>query len=159
MSLYKLDKIAGQLKGKDLASADVKVFVEKAADGLAGVLKQEAAAQIKAASLAVDVQTLDVQKGRSLVSDDFVVPSEVDDFWVKLRTKVIPSLKPPKKRQPPPAVTIEARLSEPPEIRRQIEQEARAELVKAGADENATSVTASSFCDGSTTRPPRRMRS
>ena len=35
MSLYKLDKLAGQLNGKDLASARVKVFVEKAADGFA----------------------------------------------------------------------------------------------------------------------------
>ena len=32
-------------------------------------------------------------------------------------------------------------MSEPPEIRRQIEQQARAELIKAGADEKATSVT------------------
>ena len=38
-------------------------------------------------------------------------------------------------------MTVEARLSEPPEIRRQIEQQARAELIKAGADEKATSVT------------------
>ena len=75
MSLYKLDKVADELRGKDLTSARVSVFVEKAADGLAGVLKQEAAAKIKAASLTVDVQTLDVQKGRSLVSDDFVVAS------------------------------------------------------------------------------------
>src|SRR4029077_2654909 len=40
-----------------------------------------------------------------------------------------------------PAVTVEARLSEPPEIRRKIEQDARAELIKAGADDKATSVT------------------
>ena len=37
MALYKLDKLAEQLQGKDLASAHVKVFVEKAADGLADV--------------------------------------------------------------------------------------------------------------------------
>ena len=37
-----------------------------------------------------------------------------------------------------PAVSVQARLSEPPEVRRQIEQQARAELVKAGADEKAT---------------------
>jgi hypothetical protein len=135
MSLYKLDKIADQLKGKDLASARVKVFVEKAADGLADVVKRQAAADIKAGSLAVEVQNLDVQKGRSLVSDDFEIPSEVDEFWTKLRARVIPGLK--KK----PAVTVEARLSEPPEIRRQIEQQARAELIKAGADDKATTVT------------------
>ena len=78
------------------------------------------------------MQNLDVQKGRALISDDFEIPSEVDEFWSKLRTKVIPALK---KRQ---AVIVQARLSEPPELRRQIEQQARAELVKAGADEKAT---------------------
>ena len=76
-----------------------------------------------------------MQHGRSLVDDDFAIPSEVDTFWTTLRAKVIPSVK---KR---PAVTIEARLSEPPEIRRQIEQQARAELIKAGADDKGTSVT------------------
>ena len=81
------------------------------------------------------MQNLDVQKGRALVTDDFEIPSEVDEFWTKLRAKVIPGVK----KQP--AVTVEARLSEPPEIRRQIEQQARAELIKAGADEKATTVT------------------
>jgi hypothetical protein len=135
MSLYKLDKIAAQLKGKDLASARVKVFVEKAADGFADIVKRDAADALKAQSLSVDVQTLDVQKGRALITDDYEIASEVDEFWTKLRSKVMPNLK--KK----PAVTIEARLSEPPEIRRQIEQQARAELIKAGADEKSTSVT------------------
>ena len=135
MSLYKLDKLAAQLKGKDLTSAHVKVFVEKAADGFADVVKRQAAAAITVPTLSVDVQNLDVQKGRTLISDDFEIPSEVDEFWSKLRARVVPNLK---KR---PAVTVEARLSEPPEIRRQIEQQARAELIKAGADEKATSVT------------------
>jgi hypothetical protein len=134
MALYKLDKLAEQLQGKDLASAHVKVFVEKAAERLATVVTQEATAKINA-PVTVDVQNLDVQKGRTLVSDEFEIPSEVDEFWTKLRAKVIPGLK---KR---PAVTIEARLSEPPEIRTQIEQQAKAELVKAGADERSTSVT------------------
>src|SRR5262249_5415826 len=37
--------------------------------------------------------------------------------------------------------SLEARLSEPPEIRHQIEQQARADLIKAGADDKATTVT------------------
>ena len=135
MSLYKLDKLAEQLKGKDLASAHVKVFVEKADEGFADVVKTQAAAAITAATLTVDVQNMDVQKGRTLISDDFGISSEVDEFWTKLRAKVIPNLK---KR---PVVTVEARLSEPPEIRRQIEQQARAELITAGADDKATTVT------------------
>jgi hypothetical protein len=135
IALYKLQKIAEQLKGKSLASATVKVFVEKAADGFVDVVKREAAAALSTPSLTVDVQNLDVQKGRSLVDDDFEIASEVDEFWSKLRTRVIPALK----KQS--AVTVHARLSEPPEIRRQIEQQARAELIKAGADATATTVT------------------
>src|SRR4051812_926018 len=135
MSLYKLDQLASQLAGKELASAHVKVFVEKAADGLADVVKRQATEKIKAGALTVDVQNLDVQKGRTLIDDDFEISSEVDEFWSKLRTRVIPGLK--KKT----AVAIEARLSEPPELRRQIEQQARAELIKAGADEKGTTVT------------------
>jgi hypothetical protein len=135
MGLYKLEKLATQLKDKDLTSARVRVFVEKAADGYAEVVKRQASASIKAAALSVEVQNLDVQKGRALINDDFDIPSEVDEFWAKLRAKVEPGLK--KK----PAVEVEARLSEPPEIRRQIEQQARAELIKAGADEKATTVT------------------
>jgi hypothetical protein len=135
MSLYKLDQIAKNLAGKDLTSEHVKVFVEKAADGLGEVIRKEAAAKIPAASLTVDVQNLDVQNGRSLINEEFDIPSEVDEFWTRLRTKVIPAVK---KRSP---VAIEARLSEPPEVRKQIEQQARSELVKAGADDKATTVT------------------
>jgi zinc carboxypeptidase len=137
MALYKLDKLSEQLQGKDLASAHVKVFVEKAADGLGKVITEEATAKIKA-PVTVDVQNLDVQKGRSLVSDEFEIPSEVDEFWTKLRTRVIPNLRNLKKKPP---VTVEARLSEPPEIRAQIAQQAKAELVNAGADEKNTFVT------------------
>ena len=135
MALYKLEKLAEQLNGKDLASAHVKVFVEKADPGL-GDLVKETAAQLKASSIAVDVQNLDVQKGRPIVTDEFDIPSEVDDFWTRLRTRVVPAIG--KKH---PGVAIEARLSEPPEIRHQIEEQARAELVKAGADDKATTVT------------------
>ena len=135
MGLYKLQKLGDQLKEKQLASARVRVFVEKAADGFADVVRRDAETLFKAPSLNVEVQNLDVQKGKPIVTDDFEVPSEVDEFWSKLRTKVIPGLK---KRQ---AVTVQARLSEPPDVRRQIEQQARAELVQAGADEKATSVT------------------
>ena len=66
-----------------------------------------------------------MQKGRAIIDDEFDIPSEVEDFWAKLHTRVIPAVK---KRT---GVTIEARLSEPPETRKQfLEQQARAELSK-----------------------------
>ncbi|HTK27988.1 MAG TPA: M14 family metallopeptidase [Vicinamibacterales bacterium] len=135
MSLYKLDRIAAGLRGKKLASAAVHVFVEHAADGLADVARKEAAAAIDAPSVTADVQNMDVQKGRVIVDDRFDVPSEVDDFWTKLRMRVLPAVK---KRQ---AVSVQARLSEPPEVRRRLEEQARAELVRAGADDRTTKVT------------------
>jgi len=134
MSLYKLDKLAAQLQGKDLASAHVRIFVEKAADGLADVARKQSTETIKAGSIAVDVQNLDVQKGRTLVDDEFDIPSEVDEFWTTFRKTVLPAVR---KRQ---AAVVEARLSEPPQVRRRIEQQAREELVKAGADEKASNV-------------------
>jgi zinc carboxypeptidase len=134
MALYKLDRIAAQLAGKELASARVRLFAEKTDDGLASFVEREAREHIKADAITVDVQNMDVQKGRPIVTDEFDVPSEVDEFWTRLRTRVIPKVR---KR----AVAIEARLSEPPEVRRLLEQQARAELVKAGADEKNTSVT------------------
>ena len=135
MALYKLQKLGEVLKQKQLASARVRVFVEKAADGLADLVKRDAAALLPLPSLNVEVQNLDVQKGRTIIADDFEVSSEVDEFWSKLRTRVIPNLK---KR---PSVVVQARLSEPPDVRRQLEEQARAELIRAGADEKATSVT------------------
>jgi hypothetical protein len=137
MSLYKLDQLAEQLDGKELASVHVKVFVEHAADGLADVIRKEAESRLHPprGALAVDVQNMDVQKARSIIDDQFDIPSEVDEFWTKFRTRLLPSIK---KHQP---IVVEARLSEPPEIRKQIEDQARAELVKAGADEKASTVT------------------
>ena len=112
VSLYKLDKLAARLQGKDLASAHVRIFVERAADGLADVARKQATDTIKAGSIAVDVQSLDVQKGRTLVNDEFDIPSEVDEFWTKFRKTVLPAVR---KRQP---AVVEARLSEPPQVRR-----------------------------------------
>jgi hypothetical protein len=135
LGLYKLDRIADQLKDKDLASVRVRLFAEKAPAELAAIVREEAAARIKAPILSVDLQNLDVQKGRAIINDEFDIPSEVEDFWTKLHTRVIPAVK---KRT---GVTIEARLSEPPETRTFLGQQARAELLKAGADDKTTSVT------------------
>src|SRR5207247_4498455 len=53
MGLYKLDKVAADLQGKGLAAARVRVFVEKAADGLANLVKEEDAEKIKRASMSI----------------------------------------------------------------------------------------------------------
>ncbi len=133
-ALYKLDKLAGDLAGKSLESADVIVSLEKPADGFAEIVRQHAA-QIKADRVNVVVDNRDVQHARTIIDDSFDIPSEVDEFWQQFRARLLPLVK---KNQP---VTVEAGLSEPPELRAEIERDARAELVKAGAAESGTAVT------------------
>jgi hypothetical protein len=134
-ALYKLDKLAEELRGKDLESAQVTVSLEKPADLFGDFVKREAVSKIKADRLDVTIENRDVQKAKLIFSDDFDVPSEVDEFWEKLHAKVIPAVK---KGQ---AVVLEARLSESPELRADIERRVRDELVKAGADAARTKVT------------------
>jgi hypothetical protein len=133
-ALYKLDSLASDLAGRNLASAEVTVSLEKPAEGFADIVREHAAA-MKADQLSIVVDNRDVQQAKTIIDDSFDIPSEVDDFWQQFRTTVLPMVK---KNQP---VTVEARLSEPPLVRSRIERDARAELVKAGAADSGTSVT------------------
>jgi hypothetical protein len=134
-ALTQLNEIAKELAGKDLQSARVVVSIEKPADGFEQIVRSDATAKIKAGQLDVVVDNRDVQKAKQLLNDEFDIPSEVDDFWKYFRAEVLPTVK---KNQP---VIVEARLSEPPELRAKIATDAKAQLVKAGAAEAQTRVT------------------
>jgi hypothetical protein len=134
-ALYKLDSLAAELAGKDLEFVSATVSVEKAADGLDRVVRERLSRAVKAGRVDVTVENRDVQKARTIFTDEREIPSEVDDFWRVFRTRVVPRVK---RRQP---VVVEARLSEPPGIRKSIEEAARAELLKAGAADTGTAVT------------------
>ncbi|HEV8254104.1 MAG TPA: hypothetical protein VGQ78_05075, partial [Vicinamibacteria bacterium] len=142
-ALYKLDRLAADLAGKDLESARVKVSLEKPPAAFTDVVRREAAAKIKAARVDLAVENLDVQNAKPVLVDgapvggEYDIPSEVDDFWRLLRAQVVPAVR--KSRGRP--VRVEARLSEPPELRARLEKEVRAELLKAGAPDTGTAVT------------------
>jgi hypothetical protein len=141
-ALYKLERLLQELQGKDLESAHVKLAVEKAPAGLAALVRQEVGSRLGTARLDVTVENLDVQKASPVVidgkpaSEEFDIPSEVDDFWKLLRGKVVPAVRKAKGKP----VRVEARLSEAPELRARIADEAKAELLRAGAPEAATEV-------------------
>jgi hypothetical protein len=134
-ALYRLDHLAARLAGRDLESVSATVSVEQAAEGLDRIVRERLARAVKAERIDVTVENRDVQKARTVFTDEREIPSEVDDFWRVFRARVIPAAK---RRRP---VVVEARLSEPPEVRAAIQQAARAELIKAGASEAGTSVT------------------
>jgi hypothetical protein len=133
-AMYKLDQLAARLRGRALESAHVRVYVEKAADGLDGVIRRQMQSALPTDRLEVTVENLDVQKARPLIEEDIEIASEVDAFWHALRTEVLPRMR---RRQP---VVVEARLSEPPEVRERLAREATDALIKAGARPEGTSV-------------------
>lgn len=141
-ALYKLDRLVSSLQGKDLASARVKVFVEKAEPGLDAFVRQRVGAKLGGA-LDVVVESLDVQKAKPIVvnaqpvTGEMDIASEVDEFWKTFRARVLPAVKKAKKAP----VRVEVRLSEPPEVRTAIAKQIRAELVAAGASEASISVS------------------
>ena len=143
-ALYKLDRLVTSLQGKDLASARVKVFVEKAEPGLDAVVRSRIGTKL-GGSLEVVVEDLDVQKAKPIVvggapvTGEMDIASEVDTFWKTFREKVLPAIN--RKAKTPPPIRIEARLSEPPALRAAIEKQVRAELVAAGAPDAAISVS------------------
>lgn len=127
IGLYKLDRITASLEGEDLVSTSVSMSVEKADPGLAAHVRTRAAAALGVAEVDVTIDDRDVQNAATIFRETVGFPSEVDRFWTVFREEVLPAA-----RGGGP-IRVEARLSEPPELRANIEQEARAALVEAGA--------------------------
>jgi hypothetical protein len=124
-AIGELESIAADIKDKKLESVEAKLFIEKADPELDAYL----AGQLKKAlpEVPVTVKSQGITEPVPVFEEKFDIPWEVDEFWSKLRSEVLPKTKPGAK------VTVEARLSESPEVRLDIASKARAELVKAGA--------------------------
>ena len=133
IGLYKLDRILADLAGRDLAAAEVLISVEKPDPGLADLVRERAAA-LGAGELDVIIDDRDVQNAAPVFSESITLPSEVDRFRAVVNESVLPAAT---SGEP---VTIHARLSEPPEVRRALEAEVRAALLERGADPEATVV-------------------
>ena len=133
-ALYKLDRIADRLASLDLESLTVSVHVEKADPSLEEFVRGFVAERLTADRIDVVVGNIDVQNGLTLIDEEIEIPSEVDDFWRRFRAEVLPAV-----RAGSP-VFLETGLSEPPEVRESIAARARADLLSAGADPEATRV-------------------
>ncbi|HSF15765.1 MAG TPA: M14 family metallopeptidase [Vicinamibacteria bacterium] len=125
IALYKLDRLVDALSAKDVRAAKVLVSLEKPDPAFERFVAERAQA-IAPGSVEVVIDDRDVTRARTVFEENFVVPSEVNDFWRLFRERVLPKVS---RRRP---VEIEARLSEPRAIRRQIEERAREELEQKG---------------------------
>jgi zinc carboxypeptidase len=120
-----LDAVLADMKGKTIESVDVKLFIEEADPALDKyVADRIQRAGVKAP---VKVSSAGITDPVTVFDDTLQVPWEVDDFWTKFKGEVLPKVKAGSK------VDLEVRLSESPEVRRTIVDQARAQLVSAGA--------------------------
>ena len=133
IGLYKLDRIVAELADDDITTADIMISLEKPAAGLAGYVRERTAA-LGADEVSVTVDDRDVQRADTIFDETFTVPSEVDRFWTIFENQVLPAARTNQ------AIQLHARLSEPPDVRRAIEVDARERLIAAGADPDGTEV-------------------
>jgi hypothetical protein len=134
IGLYKLDRIAEELADQPLRSASVLVSLEKADPALGPYVAERARAALGIDDVHVTIDDRDVQNAATILRETVGLPSEVTRFWTLFREHVLPAA------QDGESVRVEARLSEPPELRARIEREATATLVDAGADPTGTEV-------------------
>jgi hypothetical protein len=116
---------AAQAAQKPLESVEVKVFLEAADPAfdafLAGFIKNDAK------NVNVTVKSETITAPTPVIDETIDVPWEVDEFWARFRSEVLPRVKAGSQ------VALEARLSESPEVRKATANQARGELTKAGA--------------------------
>jgi hypothetical protein len=138
IALYKLDRIAESLADRDLASVDVLVSLEKPDPDFEAVVRRRAAVLGSSPAgeydLRVTIDDRDVRQATTVFQEDFSIPGEVGRFWTAFRDQVLPLV------TPGSPIRIEARISEPPEVRRRLESEARDELESHGAHPDSIEV-------------------
>ncbi|MFN8061410.1 MAG: M14 family zinc carboxypeptidase [Vicinamibacterales bacterium] len=132
MALYKTQRLLTTLAARKAEPSALHVFVEKPDAKLAAFLASSVQARANGGNLSVSVEPLDVANAKPIevngkpISEEFTIPSEVEEFWQIFNTKVLKDAKKGK------SFSLEARLSEPPEIRDEIAREVTAQLVKKG---------------------------
>ena len=134
LAIRELDDVLKTLDGKTIESFDAKLYLEAANPAF----DKYFAARAKASPFLKDTPVTATSQGITdpvtVFDDKIEIPWEVDDFWAKFRSDVIPKVKAGS------SVTLETRLSESPAMRKTIAAEARQELVKAGAKDPSVKV-------------------
>lgn len=124
-ALTELDDILRGLGDKTIESFDAKLFLEDANPAVDKFVADVAASKLSGAKVSASSQALN--EAVPVFEDKIDIPWEVDEFWSRLRSDVIPKV------TAGSAVDVEVRVSESPQVRKAIADQARAELTKAGA--------------------------
>jgi len=134
LAIRELDEVLKTLDGKTIESFDAKVFLEAANPAFDKYFAARAKASPFLKDVAVTAASQGITDPVTVFDDKFDIPWEVDEFWAKFRSDVLPKVKSGS------SVSLETRLSESPALRKTIAAEARQELVKAGAKDPSVKV-------------------
>ena len=141
IGLYKLDRIGEMLADRRVTSASVLMSLEKADPGLAQVVRSRAVRALGVQDIEVTIDNRDVQSARVIFEERITLPSEVDRFWQRFRSQVVPVAR-------GRTIRVEARLSEPPALRAEMAAEAKQALIDAGASRDSEVTILSAFKQG-----------
>jgi hypothetical protein len=135
LAIREIDDVLKSLDGKTIESFDAKVYLEAANPAF----DKYFAAHAKASPVLKDTPVVTatsqgITDPVTVFDDKFDIPWEVDEFWAKFKSDVLPKVKAGS------TVSLETRLSESPEIRKTIAAQAREQLIKAGAKDPSVKV-------------------
>lgn len=141
IGLYKLDQIVDSLRALNITSASVLMSVEKPAPELTAMVR-ERLSPLGLDQVDVTIDNRDVQRADTIFAEDLTFDSEVAQFWSLFDANLAQLASGGR------VVHVEARLSEPPAIRAEVAEQARARLLEAGADPASTVLVLSAFKQG-----------
>jgi len=124
-AMTELKAVLDELKEKKIESVDAKIYLEKGDTAFADHVAAQIQNTIKDAK--VSATSRGITDAVPVFEDTLEIPWEVDEFWSKFKADVLPKV------QAGSVVDVETRLSEPPDVRKSVADQARAALMKAGA--------------------------
>ena len=123
-AVQELSGVLDDLRDKEIELFEARLFLETADPALEKYLSGEIKQRVK---VQPKVVTQAITDPVPVIDETIEVPWEVDELRAKLREDLLPKVV----RGAP--VVVEARVSESPEVRRQLAEEIRAQLTQAGA--------------------------
>lgn len=123
-AIRELDSILDDLRDKTIESFEARLFLEHADPALEKYLSGQIQQRVK---VPAKVTTQAITAPVPVIDETFEVPWEVDELRTKIREQVLPKIVKGAK------VSLEARVSESPEVRARLASEIKAQLVQGGA--------------------------
>ena len=135
IGIYKLNQISKKISKKHLSELDVLMSLEKVDPGFREYVRDHTEKVFDADLVTVTLDERDVQNAQTIFQEEKVFESELEQFWELFHDQVLPNVSDAE------TVVLQARLSEPPELRLQLENEIRNILVAEGLSPTNIDVT------------------